>query len=103
VVRLVARTLSGLEHLTAHQITATNLGTVDSIGHREVLFTSSCPRRVLRHLTTADDVCHLVAVIPGIDHRRAALATLRTALAAAALMGAAGLAMLADSVSGSRW
>lgn len=90
VVRLVARTLSGLEHLTARHLTSTGLGTVESIHHRELIFTTSCPHRAVSDLRTADDLYHLVAVIPRIDHRRAALSELTRQLSTADLAPSSG-------------
>jgi tRNA (guanine6-N2)-methyltransferase len=88
VVRLVARTLSGLEHLTAHHLTTAALGTVESIHHRELIFTTPHPHRARTELRTADDLYHLVAVIPDIDHRRTALTTLTRQLSTADIRGA---------------
>ncbi|MEU3712640.1 methyltransferase domain-containing protein [Streptomyces catenulae] len=73
-VRLLARTLRGVEEVCAQEITARGLGTVERLRHREVWFTAEEPDARLLDLRTADDVFLVATVIRGVGHTKADLA-----------------------------
>jgi 23S rRNA G2445 N2-methylase RlmL len=76
-VRLVARTVRGVESILAEEIRAGGFGTVERLGHREVWF-SHASDRVLE-LRCADDVFLVGATVRGIDRSRAGLRILTAA------------------------
>ncbi|NUT98912.1 MAG: methyltransferase domain-containing protein [Saccharothrix sp.] len=69
-VRLVARTVRGVESLAAREISG--VGVVESVGHREVWF-SAVPGPAVLGLRCVDDVFLVAAVVPGIGRSRADL------------------------------
>jgi 23S rRNA G2445 N2-methylase RlmL len=74
-VALFARTIRGLESVAAHEISG--IGTVGSIGHREVHFDAE-PARALA-LGSVDDVFVTLADVDGIGRTKAALDVLAEA------------------------
>jgi tRNA (guanine6-N2)-methyltransferase len=78
-MRWLARTVRGLEELVAEEIRERGLGTVERIGHREVLVTGAEPTRSMS-LRTADDVLLVVATVDGVGHTRADVSRLARAL-----------------------
>lgn len=77
-VRLLARTVRGIEHLVAAEVAG--IGRVDRIRHREVWFTAP-PTPAVLDLRTADDVFLIGAVCRGIGRTRADLARVTRAAA----------------------
>ncbi|MDA2809127.1 methyltransferase domain-containing protein [Nocardiopsis sp. RSe5-2] len=71
--RLMARTLRGLEEVSAREIEERGLGTVERLRHREVWFSSEDPGPRLLDLRTVDDVFLLAAALEGIGHTKAEL------------------------------
>ena len=71
--RLMARTLRGLEEVSAREIEERGLGTVERLRHREVWFSSEAPGPRLLDLRTVDDVFLLAATLDGIGHTKAEL------------------------------
>ena len=69
-LRLLARTVRGLEHVVAAEVAA--IGRVERIRHREVWFTAP-PTPAVLDLRTADDVFLIGAVVDGVGHTRADL------------------------------
>jgi tRNA (guanine6-N2)-methyltransferase len=76
----LVRTVRGLEGLVAEEIRERALGTVERIGHREVLVAGVEAARAMMSLRTADDVLLVVAAVDGIGHTRADLPRLAHAL-----------------------
>lgn len=72
-VRLLARTLRGLEEIAAEEITSRGLGTVERTRHREVYFRSASPDDRLPSLRTVDDVFLVAATLDGVGHTKADL------------------------------
>jgi 23S rRNA G2445 N2-methylase RlmL len=72
-VRLLARTLRGLEAVAAEEITRRRLGRVTHSRHREVWFTADRADSRLLDLRTIDDLFLLAAVADDIGHTRADL------------------------------
>ncbi|MFV2109746.1 methyltransferase domain-containing protein [Micromonospora sp. LOL_015] len=72
-VRLLARTLRGLEDVAAREIAQRGLGRVTHSRHREVWFTADHADARLLDLRTIDDLFLLAAVIDGVGHTRANL------------------------------
>jgi hypothetical protein len=79
---LSARTVRGIEHVVAAEITDRNFGEVETVRHREVWF-RGYPDAV--RLRTADDLIRVVAVVDDVTHTRAALTTLADAAASVLL------------------
>ncbi|MDA2803441.1 methyltransferase domain-containing protein [Nocardiopsis suaedae] len=71
--RLMARTLRGLEEVSAREIEERGLGTVERLRHREVWFSSEDPGPRLLDLRTVDDVFLLAAALDGVGHTKAEL------------------------------
>jgi hypothetical protein len=69
-VRLMARTLRGLEDIAAREIEERGLGTVQQRRHREVWFTARRPDPRLLGLRTVDDLFLLAAVVTDADTPR---------------------------------
>jgi 23S rRNA G2445 N2-methylase RlmL len=69
-VRLMARTLRGLEDVAAEEIERTGVGSVDSTRHREVWFTAASDPTRVTGLRTVDDVFVLGSVVEGIGHTK---------------------------------
>jgi tRNA (guanine6-N2)-methyltransferase len=78
----VARTVRGIEHVVAAEITDRKFGEVEFVRHREVWF-RGYPDAV--RLRTADDLIRVVAVVDDVTHTRAALTTLADAAASVLL------------------
>ncbi|TCO54160.1 methyltransferase domain-containing protein [Actinocrispum wychmicini] len=74
----VARTVRGIEHVVAAEITDRRFGSVDAVRHREVWF-RGFPDAV--RLRTADDLVRVLAVVDDIGPTKAALTTLADAAA----------------------
>lgn len=72
----MARTVRGIEDVVAAEIR--QLGRVDHIGHREVLFRCATTDTALT-LRTADDVFLVAAEVTGVGHRKADLRLLAEA------------------------
>ncbi|MGI5120887.1 methyltransferase domain-containing protein [Marinactinospora thermotolerans] len=70
-VRLMARTLRGLEDVAAREIEERGLGRVERLRHREVWYTAPRPDLGLR---TVDDLFLLAGVVEGVGHTKADLA-----------------------------
>jgi tRNA (guanine6-N2)-methyltransferase len=81
--RLLARTVRGIESVTADEIRRRGLGQVERLRHREVWFTTSAPGPALLQLRTADDLFLLAAVVPGVGRSRRGLHHLAEAARAA--------------------
>ncbi|WP_245266939.1 methyltransferase domain-containing protein [Saccharomonospora piscinae] len=73
-IRVLARTLRGLEDVAAREITERGLGRVELTRHREVWFTTDRPGARLLDLRTADDVFLLAAAVDGVGHTKPDLA-----------------------------
>ncbi|MFC7330194.1 TRM11 family SAM-dependent methyltransferase [Marinactinospora rubrisoli] len=73
-VRLLARTLRGLEGVAAGEVEEQGYGRVERRRHREVWFTAQRPGPGLLELRTVDDVFLLVGVADGVGHTKADLA-----------------------------
>lgn len=73
MVRLLARTLRGLEDIAAREIAERGLGRVQRSRHREVWFTADRPDPRQLDLRTIDDLFLLAAVIDGVGHTKADL------------------------------
>lgn len=73
-VRLLARTLRGLEEIAAQEITSRGLGVVKRLRHREVHFSCEEPDSRLLELRTVDDVFLVAATFGGVGHTKADLA-----------------------------
>lgn len=69
-VRLMARTLRGLEDVAAQEIERSGVGSVDSKRHREVWFTATSDPSRVSDLRTVDDVFVLGSVVEGIGHTK---------------------------------
>jgi tRNA (guanine6-N2)-methyltransferase len=78
-VRLVARTVRGIESVLAEEIEASGLGVVEHQGHREVRFQHSSSGQRLLDLRCADDVFLVGASVPGIGRTKADLQILAAA------------------------
>jgi tRNA (guanine6-N2)-methyltransferase len=78
----VARTVRGIEHVVAAEITDRNFGAVETVRHREVWF-HGYPDAV--RLRAADDLIRVVTVVDDITHTKAALTTLADAAASVLL------------------
>lgn len=74
----VARTVRGIEHVVAAEITDRRFGVVEAIRHREVWF-RGYPDAV--RLRTADDLVRVLAVVEDIGHTKADLTALADAAA----------------------
>lgn len=72
-VRLLARTLRGLEDVAAMEVARRGLGRVTHSRHREVWFTTDRADPRLLDLRTVDDLFLLAAVVDGVGHTRADL------------------------------
>ncbi|GAA3736427.1 23S rRNA G2445 N2-methylase RlmL [Spinactinospora alkalitolerans] len=72
-VRLMARTLRGLEDIAAREIEEQGLGEVEYLRHREVWCAAAAPDPRLLGLRTVDDLFLLAAVIDGVGHTKADL------------------------------
>ncbi|GAB7042981.1 MULTISPECIES: methyltransferase domain-containing protein [Catenuloplanes] len=73
-VRLLARTLRGLEEVAAAEVTGRGLGRVDRSRHREVWFTADRADPHLLDLRTVDDLFLLAASVDDVGHTKADLA-----------------------------
>ncbi|WP_017540880.1 methyltransferase domain-containing protein [Nocardiopsis halophila] len=69
----MARTLRGLEEVSAREIEERGFGTVERLRHREVWFASEAPDARLLDLRTVDDVFLLAATLDGVGHTKAEL------------------------------
>ncbi|XVV02557.1 TRM11 family SAM-dependent methyltransferase [Actinosynnema sp. CA-248983] len=87
-VRLVARTVRGVESVAAQEIAG--VGVVESLGHREVWF-SAVPGPAVLRLRCVDDVFLVAAVVSGIGRSRADLRLLTAAMASVDVRGVVGL------------
>ncbi|WP_235926294.1 methyltransferase domain-containing protein [Actinokineospora pegani] len=72
-VRLLARTLRGLEDVAAGELAERGLGEVQSSRHREVWFTAARPDPRLLDLRTVDDLFLLARVLEDVGHTKAEL------------------------------
>ncbi|MDP9640879.1 23S rRNA G2445 N2-methylase RlmL [Actinopolyspora lacussalsi] len=75
-MRLLARTLRGLEDVAAREIDEFGFGRVEHSRHREVWFTTDRPDPRLSDLRTVDDLFLLAEVIEGVGHTKTDLARL---------------------------
>lgn len=76
---LYGRTLHGLETLASQELSARFGARVQSIGHREILFSGVEPTR-LKDAGLLDDVFILCGQIEGLNHTRASLDRLRDSI-----------------------
>lgn len=86
-VRLLARTLRGLEDVAAGEIAERGLGEVEHRRHREVWFTAPRADPGLLGLRTVDDLFLLAGVLDGVGHTKAELAKFTAATRSADLAG----------------
>jgi tRNA (guanine6-N2)-methyltransferase len=82
-VRLLARTIHGLEPVVADELLQRGLGRVERVRHREVWFTTPRLGPELLTVRTADDLFVLAAVVAGVGRARRDLRRLAGAAAAA--------------------
>ncbi|WP_433871556.1 methyltransferase domain-containing protein [Saccharopolyspora sp. CA-218241] len=78
-VRVLARTLRGLEDVAAEELTGRDLGRVERTRHREVWFTADRPDPRLLDLRTVDDLFLLADVVDDVGHTKRELARLAEA------------------------
>ncbi|GAB3000011.1 methyltransferase domain-containing protein [Saccharothrix stipae] len=78
-VRLVARTVRGVEGVVAAEVRRRGLGRVERIGHREVCFRCADPGPGVLALRTADDVFLVAAEVAGVGRAKAGLRRLAEA------------------------
>jgi tRNA (guanine6-N2)-methyltransferase len=78
-MRLLARTIHGIETVVADELRQRGLGRVHRLRHREVWFTTPTPGPRLLTVRTADDLLLLAAVVAGVGRTRRALSTLAEA------------------------
>ncbi|GAA3731982.1 TRM11 family SAM-dependent methyltransferase [Salinactinospora qingdaonensis] len=72
-VRVMARTLRGLEEVAAHEIEQRRLGEVEHLRHREVWFAAAEPTPELLGLRTVDDLFLVVGIVDDVGHTKADL------------------------------
>jgi hypothetical protein len=77
--RLLARTIHGIEPVTADELWRRGLGQVERVRHREVWFTTGTPGPELLTVRTADDLFLLAAVVAGVGRSRGGLCRLAAA------------------------